>query len=101
MKEWNLEMKQIMMKPKRAAATDRTKTPEEIAKEESERLHEMETRRLARMNGDFEQDDLDDISVDGNNKKSKKQQQQQRKKERRDQRNPEELSDSDDEPETP
>jgi nucleolar protein 14 len=104
MKEWNLEMKQIMMKPKRAAATDRTKTPEEIAKEESERLHEMETRRLARMNGDFEQDDLDDISMDGNKKKSKsskKQQQQQRKKEKRDQRNPEELSDSDDEPETP
>ena len=96
MNEWNMEMKQMMMKPKRAA-TDRTKSPEEIAKEESERLHEMETRRLARMNGDFEEDDLDDISVEG--KKSSKK--QQRKKEKRAQRNPEELSDSDEEPETP
>jgi nucleolar protein 14 len=97
MNEWNLEMKQMMMKPKRAA-TDRTKTPEEIAKEESERLHEMETRRLARMNGDFEQDDLSDISVEGHGRKSKK---QQKKKEKRAQRNPDELSDSDDEPEEP
>ena len=82
MNEWNSELRQMMSKPKRRA-TDRTKTPEEIAKEESERLHELETRRLARMNGDFEEDDFSDISV-GNTKK------------KRQQRNPDDLSDSDD-----
>ena len=86
MNEWNSELRQMMSKPKKRA-TDRTKTPEEIAKEESERLHELETRRLARMNGDFEEDDLSDISVvDSGKKKLKKRQ-----------RNPDELSDSDDE----
>ena len=48
MNEWNKEMKAMMLTPKKRA-TDRTKTPEEIAKEEAERLHKMETRRLARM----------------------------------------------------
>jgi nucleolar protein 14 len=91
MKEWNLEMKEMMMKPKRKA-TDRTKTPEEIAKNEAERLHELETRRMARMNGDFEEDDFSDISVsEYQNKKKKKS-----KKKSKSHRNPEELSDSDD-----
>merc|ERR1712238_475359 len=36
MNEWNSEIRQMMLKPKRRA-TDRTKTPEEIAKEESKR----------------------------------------------------------------
>ena len=45
-------------------ATDRTKTQEEIAKEEAERLQELETKRLARMNGDFEDDDLSDVQSD-------------------------------------
>ena len=85
MNEWNSELRNMMSKPKRRA-TDRTKTPEEIAKEESERLHELETRRLARMSGDFEEDDFSDISVD----KTKK------KKSKRKHRNPDELSDSDD-----
>ena len=94
MKQWNLEMKQMMMKPKRKA-TDRTKTPEEIAKEEAERLHELETRRMARMNGDFEEDDFSDISVQGfSQKKSNK-----KKKRKESQRKPEELSDSDDDSE--
>jgi len=48
-------------------ATDRTKTSEEIAKEESEHLHELETRRLARMNGDFDDEDLSDIDSDNEN----------------------------------
>ena len=74
MNEWNSELRQMMSKPKKRA-TDRTKTPEEIAKEESERLHELETRRLARMNGDFKEDDLSDISVvDTGKKKLKKRQ---------------------------
>lgn len=92
MNQWNQEMKQMMMKPKRKA-TDRTKTPEEIAKEDSERLHELETRRMARMNGDFEEDDFSDISVSEYEKKKKK---KSRKQKTRSERNPDELSDSDD-----
>lgn len=62
--EWDKEMKQYLYNTtiKKAKATDRTKTHEEIAKEEFDRLHELETRRLARMNGDFDNDDFDDIS---------------------------------------
>lgn len=85
MNDWNSEIRQMMMKPKRRA-TDRTKTSEEIAKEELERLHELETRRMARMNGDFEEDDLSDISLH-TTKKNKKSKQRNR--------NPDELSDSD------
>mmetsp|Transcript_133907 Transcript_133907/g.199125 ORF Transcript_133907/g.199125 Transcript_133907/m.199125 type:complete len:991 (+) Transcript_133907:69-3041(+) len=95
MNEWNLEMKKMMMRPKKAA-TDRTKTPEEIAKEEAERLHELETRRMARMNGDFEEDDFSDISVDDYRNKNKKNKPIKKKSEHR---NPDELSDSDDEQE--
>ena len=94
MKEWNVEIRKMMMKPKKAAS-DRIKTPEEIAKEEAERLHELETRRMARMNGDFEEDDFSDISVDEyqnkKNKKSKK-----KKAKAVENRNPDALSDSDD-----
>lgn len=92
MTDWHTEMKKMMMKPK-GRATDRTKTPEEVAKEESERLHELETRRLARMNGDFEEDDLSDISVDGHEGSIKK---RKTTKNRPGERNPEELSDSED-----
>jgi nucleolar protein 14 len=70
MADWDKEMKTYLFERK-VKATDRTKTPEEIAKEEAERLHELETRRLARMNGDFEDDDLSDIS-DEDEAKSKK-----------------------------
>ena len=99
MNQWNRELKQMMMKPKRKA-TDRTKTPEEIAKEEAERLHELETRRMARMNGDFEQDDFSDISsVDDNDysrKKKKKMNRNTKGKEESNHRKPEELTDSED-----
>ena len=61
MDAWDREMKTYLFE-RRVKATDRTKTPEEIAKMEAERLHELETRRMARMNGDFEDDDLSDIS---------------------------------------
>ena len=63
MAEWDKEMKEYLF-DRKVKATDRTKTPEEIAKEEADRLHTLETRRLARMNGDFENDDFDDISGD-------------------------------------
>lgn len=89
MNEWNSEMKQMMFKPK-LRATDRTKTPEEIAKDEASRLHELETRRIARMRGDFaDNDDLSDISMDGAGKRQKT-------KRRIAARNPDELSDSED-----
>lgn len=95
MNEWNVEMRQMMVKPKRRA-TDRTKTPEEIAKEEAERLHELETRRLARMNGDFEEDDFSDIELGGKSAKSRKKTAKKTRK-RSEHRNPDELSDSDNE----
>jgi nucleolar protein 14 len=62
--EWDKEMKQYLHIERKVAATDRTKTPEEIAKEEADRLHELETRRLARMNGDFDDGDDDDLDAD-------------------------------------
>jgi hypothetical protein len=61
--DWNQDIRAMMSKPKRNA-TDRTKPPEEVTKEAAETLHELETRRLARMNRDFEEDDFSDISVD-------------------------------------
>jgi nucleolar protein 14 len=101
MNEWQRDMRQIMSKPKHKAS-DRTKTPEEIAKEQSEKLQELETRRLARMNGDFSDDDFSDISVNGdesNSKKSKKKNSKKKKDSVKDkhQRNPDELSDSENE----
>jgi len=63
MDDWNKEMKGYLF-DRKVKATDRTKTQEEIAKEEAERLQELETKRLARMNGDFEDDDLSDVQSD-------------------------------------
>lgn len=86
---------------RKVKATDRTKTPEEIAKEEADRLHKLETRRLARMNGDFDEDDLSDISDDdmGGRRRRKSGKKGVDKKKSSSERglNPEELSDSDDE----
>lgn len=73
MEEWDKEMKQYQFLERKVAASERTKTQEEIAKEEAARLHELETRRLARMNGDFSDDDLSDISdEEGNNRRRMK-----------------------------
>lgn len=84
---------------RKVKAADRTKTPEEIAKEEADRLHELETRRLARMHGDFDKDDLSDISDDEiGTKRGKRGTKADKKNRKRDRGlNPEELSDSDDE----
>ena len=84
---------------RKVKATDRTKTPEEIAKEEADRLHELETRRLARMHGDFDKDDLSDISDDEvGTKRGKRRTKTDKKNSKRERGlNPEELSDSDDE----
>jgi nucleolar protein 14 len=61
MDEWNKEVKELLFERK-VAATDRTKTPEEIAKEKADELHELESKRLARMSGDFDpKDDLSDV----------------------------------------
>ena len=81
------------------AATDRTKTPEEIAKDEAKRLHELETRRLARMSGDFEKDDFSDISDDEGDsgaKRKKRGKKASKKSGATSARNPDEL-DSDEE----
>ena len=69
MDEWDRETKELLFERK-VKATDRTKTAEEIAKDEAERLNELETKRLARMSGDFDDDDLSDIS-DVDSKKHK------------------------------
>lgn len=95
--DWDREMKQYLHVEKKVAATDRTKTPEEIAKEEADQLHELETRRLARMNGDFDDDDnddLDDWSESGN--KHNKRRKLDRQKKKIGTRNPEELDNDDD-----
>jgi nucleolar protein 14 len=65
--DWDREMKQYLYSTRKVAATDRTKTPEEIAQEEAERLRQLETRRLARMNGDID-DELDDHHSKGKRK---------------------------------
>ena len=98
MDAWDKEMKEYLFERK-VKATDRTKTPEEIAKEEADRLHELETRRLARMNGDFDEDDLSDISDDEMAGRRGKRGKKDKKKKNKSDRglNPEELSDSDDE----
>lgn len=94
MDDWNKEVKEYHMERK-VKATDRTKTPEEIAKEEADRLHELETRRIARMNGDFEDDDLSDISDDdeGTSKYANKKKKKTTKKKKK---NPDELDSDDD-----
>ena len=82
-------------------ATERTKTPEEIAKEEAERLHELETKRLARMNGDFEKDDLSDISEDEGDSKKKSKNRKQKVNRKQKMRNPDELDSDEEEDEEP
>lgn len=86
------------------AASDRTKKPEEIAKEEAERLHELETKRLARMNGDFDNDDLSDVSEDEDDqpkRKKRKKIQDKKKKDKNRVRGDDELdTESEDEDET-
>merc|ERR1719491_2658942 len=56
MDDWDKEMKEYLFE-RRVKATDRTRTPEEIAKAEADRLHALESRRLARMAGDFLSED--------------------------------------------
>lgn len=92
MAEWDKEMKTYLFE-RRVKATDRTKTPEEVAKKEAERLHNLETRRLARMNGDFEEDDLTDIS-DDESKYQKKKSKREAKKAKKKVRGADEIDDS-------
>jgi nucleolar protein 14 len=67
--EWNKELKTFQFASTKVKATDRTKTAEELAKDEAERLQELETRRIARMNGEFDSDSLADVSDDEGYKK--------------------------------
>jgi nucleolar protein 14 len=82
---------------RKVKATDRTKTPEEIAKNEADRLHELETKRLARMNNDFENDDLSDVSDDEDDKRNRKRKAKATKTKNPDAKNPDELDDESDE----
>jgi nucleolar protein 14 len=66
---------QELMFEARVQASDRTKTPEEIAKNEKERLEELENDRLKRMKGETDADNSDDDESNGksgNSKSSKK-----------------------------
>lgn len=69
MEDWEKEMKEYMFE-RRCKATDRTKTPEEIAKEKSDKLHDLEKRRLARMHGEVDSD-MSNLSDDENRPKKK------------------------------
>lgn len=94
-------------------ATDRTKTPEEIAKTRADGLHAMESKRLARMAGDFLSDDeFSDVSDDeggGGGRGGKKRKRRvgdkgggkkaKTKVGGRDHSNPEEMDDEDDDDE--
>jgi len=60
MDAWNIQVKELLFERK-VQATDRTKSPEEIAAEKAQELHELERKRIARMNGHFEKDDLSDL----------------------------------------
>ena len=95
MAEWDKEMKTYLYERK-VKATDRTRTPEEIAKQEADQLHEQETKRLARMNGDFEHDELSDIS---DNEEDTRRNKKRKKKKSVSNKGPEALDDSDDEEE--
>jgi len=61
--EWDMEMRSYLF-DKKAKATDRTKTPEELAKEEHSRLEELERKRINRMNWVFDGDDVSDVEMD-------------------------------------
>ncbi|KAL7536701.1 hypothetical protein ACHAXR_007349 [Thalassiosira sp. AJA248-18] len=102
MDAWDKEMKEYLFE-RRVAATDRTKTPEELAKNEADKLHALESKRLARMAGDFlSEDEFSDVSEDDgdNNDKRRKKRKKNGKlgteKKKKDYSNPEEMSDSDD-----
>ncbi|GKT42179.1 putative nucleosome assembly protein [Colletotrichum spaethianum] len=57
-KEFDLRLKKLVQ-DRRAAPTERTKTDEEMAAEESKRLKELEEKRLKRMRGESVSDDED------------------------------------------
>ncbi|CAN6304386.1 unnamed protein product [Urochloa humidicola] len=58
-----------MVMDQRARPSDRTKTPEEIAQEEKERLEKLEEERQKRMLGTADSSDEDDDNEDGNHTK--------------------------------
>ncbi|WYZ34780.1 hypothetical protein EsH8_I_001056 [Colletotrichum jinshuiense] len=58
-KDFDLRLKRLVQ-DRRAAPTERTKTDEELAAEESKRLKELEEKRLKRMRGESVSDDEDE-----------------------------------------
>lgn len=72
-KEYDLRLRQ-MVQDKRAQPATRTKTEEEIAEEEANRLKELEENRLKRMRGEeVSEDEDEDEENDKKGKKGKKQ----------------------------
>lgn len=72
-KEYDLRLRQ-MVQDKRAQPATRTKTEEEIAEEEAQRLKELEEKRLKRMRGEeVSEDEDEDEENDKKGKKGKRQ----------------------------
>jgi nucleolar protein 14 len=104
MDDWDKEMKTYLFERK-VKATDRTKSPEEIAKAKADELHALESKRLARMAGDFLSDDeFSDVSDDEDGGKGGKKRKRRSgdkgksmksKKASKDYFNPEEMDDDD------
>ncbi|GMF07887.1 unnamed protein product [Ambrosiozyma monospora] len=65
--KYDMKVKEVAL-DRRAAPADRTKTPEELAKERQDQLAKMEADRLRRMQGDVDDDeqrgDADDLDGD-------------------------------------
>ncbi|KAL2257666.1 hypothetical protein VTK26DRAFT_9331 [Humicola hyalothermophila] len=69
-KEYDIRVKQLAA-DKRAQPAERTKTEEEKAEEESNRLKELEEKRLKRMRGEVDSEDEGDAEDDDGSKKEK------------------------------
>ncbi|QQP41580.1 Uncharacterized protein FKW44_015999 [Caligus rogercresseyi] len=57
---YDMLMRELVFEPKKAKASDRLKTDEEIIKEEKDKLQKLEKERLARMEGAMELEDAED-----------------------------------------
>uniref|UniRef100_A0A7S1FP39 Nucleolar protein 14 n=2 Tax=Corethron hystrix TaxID=216773 RepID=A0A7S1FP39_9STRA len=96
--QWDRKMKTFLF-DRRVAATDRTKTPEELAKEAADELHRLETRRLARMADDFDDDDFSDLEEDVKNRGRGRRKEPQRRSGARNDDELESEEDAEEEPE--
>uniref|UniRef100_A0A0K2TJ27 Nucleolar protein 14 n=1 Tax=Lepeophtheirus salmonis TaxID=72036 RepID=A0A0K2TJ27_LEPSM len=61
---YDMLMRELVFEPKKAKASDRLKTDEEIVKEEKDKLEKLEKDRLARMEGAVEMEDAENEEED-------------------------------------